>query len=284
MPDISMNSLYTESVKLLGRTFPQGEARALVRILLEDAFGVGINDVYADKVRQFSPSELQKFHSMLLRLANHEPVQYVVGRAKFGNLTLDVNNAVLIPRPETLELAQWASEQCSAGAEILDLGTGSGCLAIYLALAVENSQVTAVDISSGALATARANAAKHSAAVNFLNADMLSLTFDPARKFSLIVSNPPYVCESERADMERNVLDHEPPTALFVPDGDALRFYTAVARIAKAHLLPGGAVMVEINRRFPAQTAEIFSQAGFRDIEIRNDFQGNARMIKAVQR
>lgn len=150
-----MNNLYSEAVRRLSTVCSQGEARAMVRILLEDTFGVGMNDVYADKVRQFSADELCEFHTMLQRLENGEPVQYVTGKAQFGELMLRVNPGVLIPRPETLELAQWAAAECKAGARILDMGTGSGCMAVFLAMNVENARVTAIDISETALETAK---------------------------------------------------------------------------------------------------------------------------------
>ena len=276
-----MNSLYTEAVRRLNAVCPQGEARAIVRALLEDAFGVGMNDVYADKVRQFSADEVRDFNSMLLRLEKGEPVQYVTGKARFGNLTLHVDESVLIPRPETLELAQWAEKECKAGAEILDIGTGSGCLAIFLALNVKNARVTAVDISTSALETAKSNAAQCGADIDFIQADVLNPATLPAGKYDLIISNPPYVCESEKEGMERNVLDHEPATALFVDDNRPLLFYDAIARLAARSLAPGGMVMVEINRRFPEETAELFRQHGFANVEVRKDMEGNPRMIKA---
>ncbi len=279
-----MNSLYTEAVRRLNAVCPQGEARAIVRTLLEDAFGVSMNDVYADKVRQFSADEARDFHSMLLRIEKGEPVQYVTGKAQFGNLTLHVDGSVLIPRPETLELAQWAAKECKAGAEILDIGTGSGCLAIFLALNVENSRVTAVDISPPALETAKSNAERCGADIKFIQADVLNPTSVPTGKYNLIISNPPYVCESEKDGMERNVLDHEPATALFVDDSRPLVFYNAIARLAVHPLSPGGAVMVEINRRFPEETAELFRRHGFFDVEVRKDMEGNPRMIKATRK
>lgn len=279
-----MNCLYTEAARRLSAIYPQGEARAIARALLEDAFGIGMNDVYADKVRQFSDDEARDFNSMLLRLEKGEPVQYVTGKAQFGSLTLHVDESVLIPRPETLELAQWAEKECKAGAEILDIGTGSGCLAIFLALNVENASVTAVDISPSALETAKQNAAQCGAYIKFMQADVLNPTTVPTKKYDLIISNPPYVCESEKEEMDRNVLDHEPATALFVDDDRPLLFYDAIARLAVRSLAPGGAVMVEINRRFPEETAELLRRHGFAGVEMRKDMEGNPRMIKAIRK
>lgn len=278
-----MNALYADAVSRLSRVYPPGEARAVVRVLFDDAFGVGVNDVYADKVRQFSQAELSRLDELVGRLEAGEPVQYVVGRACFGELALGVDRSVLVPRPETFELAQWAAASCGEGARIIDLGTGSGCLAIYLARNVGGARVEAVDISCGALATARANAAACKANVEFRMADMLEL--EPERRdYNLVVSNPPYVCEDEKAGMHRNVLDYEPPQALFVDNNDPLVFYRAIARFAAEALARQGAVMVEINRRFAAETADVFREAGLGNVEIRRDRYGNDRMIKAVRK
>lgn len=278
-----MNALYSQAVSRLASVYPAGEARAMVRIVLEDAFGVSMNDVYADKVRQFSEAEAARFHNMVERVAAGEPVQYVVGRAAFDRLMLRVDRSVLVPRPETLELARWAAESCPAGAKILDIGTGSGCIAIYLALTVPGSRVSAIDVSPGAIATARANAAGCGAKVEFREADILTAARPASAELNLVVSNPPYVCQSERREMERNVVDYEPEGALFVSDDDPLVFYRAIARYAAAALAEGGAAMVEINRRFGPQTAALFSREGFGRVELRKDEYGNDRMIKATK-
>ncbi len=276
-----MDSRYLEAVSRLSRHYPQGEARAMARILLEDAFGVDINDVYADKVRQFSAEEADDFATMLRKLDNNEPVQYVTGTAMWGNLKLHVEKGVLIPRPETLELAQWAAAECKAGSRILELGTGSGCIAIFLARNVENARIKAVDKSPTALKIARSNAAQLGAHIDFAEADMLDPTFAENETFDLIISNPPYVCESEKAGMERNVLDYEPGEALFVNDERPLVFYEAIAEIAERTLAERGCVMVEINRMFPEETAAVFRHHGLKSTQIRRDEQGNPRMIKA---
>lgn len=279
-----MDALYSQAVGRLSRVYPAGEARAMVRILFEDALGVSMGDVYADRVRRLSAGEAASFRDMVERVAGGEPVQYVAGKAEFGGLTLRVDRSVLIPRPETLELAQWAAQACRPGARILDIGTGSGCIAIYLALNVEGAEVCATDVSEAALQTARGNAARCGARVEFAQGDILAGEPRPAgRKADLVVSNPPYVCEGERAGMERNVVEYEPPEALFVSDADPLVFYRAVARYSDAALAEGGAAMVEINRRFGAETAEVFRREGFGRVELRKDEYGNDRMIKATR-
>lgn len=279
---------YTQLVSRLAGVYPPGEARAVARVLLEDAFGITLADVYAGKVREFSPHELERLHSMADRLEKGEPVQYVAGTAQFGGLTFEVSPGVLIPRPETLELVEWAAGDFSTRTgkgnrhmRVLDIGTGSGCIAVTMAVRLAGAQVTAVDISEKALGVARRNAARNGVQVEFAVCDILSPGADIAGNFDVIMSNPPYVCRSERAGMHRNVLDYEPHEALFVDDTDPLVFYRAIARFAAEHLAPGGAVYVEINRRFGRETADVFSAAGFASVELRKDSAGNPRMIKA---
>ena len=279
---------YTQLVSRLAGVYPPGEARAVARVLLEDAFGITLADVYAGKVREFSPHELERLHSMADKLEKGEPVQYVAGTAQFGGLTFEVSPGVLIPRPETLELVEWAAGDFSTRTgkgnrhmRVLDIGTGSGCIAVTMAVRLAGAQVTAVDISEKALGVARRNAARNGVQVEFAVCDILSPGADIAGNFDVIMSNPPYVCRSERAGMHRNVLDYEPHEALFVDDTDPLVFYRAIARFAAAHLVLGGAVYVEINRRFGRDTADVFSAAGFASVELRNDSAGNPRMIKA---
>lgn len=279
---------YTQLVSRLAGVYPPGEARAVARVLLEDAFGITLADVYAGKVREFSPHELERLHSMADRLEKGEPVQYVAGTAQFGGLTFEVSPGVLIPRPETLELVEWAAGDFSTRTgkgnrhmRVLDIGTGSGCIAVTMAVRLAGAQVTAVDISEKALGVARRNAARNGVQVEFAVCDILSPGADIAGNFDVIMSNPPYVCRSERAGMHRNVLDYEPHEALFVDDTDPLVFYRAIARFAAAHLASGGAVYVEINRRFGRETADVFSAAGFASVELRKDSAGNPRMIKA---
>ena len=166
----------------------------------------------------------------------------------------------------------------------MDMGTGSGCIAVFLAKSIPGAHVTAVDISPKALETARRNAALYGADIRFAKADVLDLQPCTDRKFDLVISNPPYVCESEKAGMERNVLDYEPAEALFVSDDNPLVFYEAIAGFASRSLSPQGAAMVEINRRFPEETAEVFRRAGFSGIQTRTDAQGKPRMIKATLR
>lgn len=281
-----MSKLLTEILSRLSPRYTPGEARAVAFALLEDAFGVGRTDVYADKVRQFSEEEEQRLQAILRRIAAGMPLQYATGVARFDGRLLRVNPATLIPRPETEELVAWAADVATAmtasegqSLRLLDVGTGSGCIALSLALRLGNAwQVTAWDIDNEALGVARENARSHGAAVRFEQVDLLAHP-RPARPFDLIVSNPPYVCQRERAEMEAQVLDYEPERALFVPDDDPLLFYRALVALAQQALRPAGWLLLEVNRAYAEATADLLRQAGMADVEVRCDAFGNPRMV-----
>lgn len=270
----------------LSSRYTPGEARAVAFALLEDAFGVGRTDVYADKVRQFSEEEEQRLRAILQQIAEGRPLQYATGVARFDGRLLRVTPATLIPRPETEELVAWAAERAEAmerteGARhrLLDVGTGSGCIALSLALRLgEGWKVAAWDIDAETLSVARENARSQGAAVEFEQVDLLAQPM-PAEPFDLIVSNPPYVCERERAEMEAQVLDYEPARALFVPDSDPLLFYRALVSLALRALRPAGWLLLEVNRAYATATAELLQQAGMADVEVRSDAFGNPRMV-----
>jgi len=221
------------------------------------------------------------------RLLAHEPVQYVLGTAHFAGMDLEVTPATLIPRPETEELAQLiAQEQAGrAGLTVLDVGTGSGCLALAVAQTLRPARTLAVDISEEALAVARRNAARYAPAVAFQQLDILTTTPDVLPgSLDVLVSNPPYVRDSERAQMRDNVLAWEPETALFVPDTDPLLFYKRLAELARNLLRPGGAVYLEINEALGAETAALFSAGEFNDVQVLADFFGRTRFVRASKK
>ena len=256
------------------------EARAIVYALLEDVFGLRRTDVLLGKFEALSEAEKLHFARCAKRLSEGEPLQYVVGTAPFGNLTFEVTPATLIPRPETLELVEWVAtdEQVRPALRLLDIGTGSGCIAISLAKLLHQAKVSAWDISAEALAVARRNAEQNGVAVDFKQVDVLNIT--EAETYDCIVSNPPYICEDEKAEMTDSVLLHEPHTALFVPNNDPLRFYRAIAELGMRCLSPGGTLYFEINRAYGAETCNLLRDLGFRDVELRKDFYGNDRMVK----
>ena len=256
------------------------EARAIVYALLEDVFGLSKTDVLLGRFEGLSATEKARFEECAARLSQGEPLQYVVGTAPFGNLRFEVTPSTLIPRPETLELVEWVAtdEQVRPGLRLLDIGTGSGCIAISLASLLPQATVSAWDISAEALAVARRNAERNGVAVDFKQVDVLHVT--EAETYDCIVSNPPYICEAEKAEMTDSVLLHEPHTALFVPNTDPLRFYRAIALLALRSLAPGGSLYFEINRAYGAETCDLLRELGFQSVELRKDFYGNDRMVR----
>lgn len=281
-----MSTVYLDLREALASHYDEREARAIAFLVLEEAFGVSRLDVYADKVRHFSEEEQQRLQFILQRLRRGEPVQYVLGRAHFCGMNLQVNAATLIPRPETEGLValavQLAERQHKGGngLHIVDGGTGSGCIAIALARALPLAEVEAWDVADEALAVARRNATEQGAKICFRQADLLNAPATP-QSIDLLVSNPPYVTDSERSDMEQHVLDFEPHTALFVPDADPLKFYRALTRLAAERLTEGGGVAVEINRAFGRETALLFEEAGLRDVTVHQDDFGCDRFVTA---
>ncbi|MBP3738530.1 MAG: peptide chain release factor N(5)-glutamine methyltransferase [Muribaculaceae bacterium] len=267
----------------LGHVLPAGEIDAMMRVIMEEVMHYSPVDVVIradDELPEFFPSRLDNIMS---RLERHEPLQYILGSALFHGHRFRVTPATLIPRPETEQLVDLIIDECGQREDlrVMDLGTGSGCIAISLARALKFAQVTGVDISNDALQVARDNATALKVRVHWLEADMLEMPSMPAQSQDIVVSNPPYITLSEQAAMERNVLDYEPRQALFVPDDDPLRFYRAIASIAAAVLTPGGRLYVEINRRFGQETAALFEQQGFADTRVLKDSFGNDRFVTA---
>lgn len=280
-----MDTHFTALRQSLATHYGEGEARAIAFMLYEDAFGVSRTDIYADKVRQFSEDERARLDNMCQLLTKGVPVQYVLGKATFCGHTFAVSPAVLIPRPETEELVAWTTEVAQLmpppedrPLRLLDAGTGSGCIAVSLKLALPGADVTAWDISPEALAVARSNARTLGADVHFEQRDILAPP-DAAVRYDIIVSNPPYICECEQADMEANVTEHEPHIALFVPDADPLRFYRALCHHARASLYPGGRLLVEINSACGPDTTRLFAGQGLQHVELRKDAYGLDRMV-----
>ena len=255
--------------------YDEREARAVARVLVEDVLGLNIADLYGG-VTMESPNA--DFMRALDLVRQGVPVQYAVGKALFANRYFKVNKGVLIPRPETEELCQWVAEDCKTAGTILDIGTGSGCIAITLALETK-AKVTAWDIAEEALMTAKANAEALKANVIVERKNVFETNGDE-RRWDVIVSNPPYICEKEKAHMESNVLDHEPSIALFVPDSDPLLFYRAITRYASSSLNKGGRLFFEINPLYAKEMEAMAEEEGFINHETREDQYGKARMMK----
>ena len=298
---------YNQLWKRLTVIYNEREAQAIVRTVLDALFGMSLTDICLGKVTQLSADDTTRLEKIMQRLEKSEPVQYVLGAEWFAGRLFDVAPGVLIPRPETEDLVKWTCDEAKEkekednskeergkeekevskkGEEaphpsILDIGTGSGCIAITVALALPQARVTAWDISTDALAIAAGNAHRLGASVRFEHQDALSAPDDEER-WDVIVSNPPYICDRERADMSDNVLSYEPELALFVPDNDPLLFYRAIARYASKALKPGGRLLFETNTAYAHEVAQTMADEGFTAIEVRNDCFGKPRMVKGA--
>lgn len=298
---------YNQLWKRLTVIYNEREAQAIVRTVLDALFGMSLTDICLGKVTQLSADDTTRLEKIMQRLEKSEPVQYVLGAEWFAGRLFYVAPGVLIPRPETEDLVKWTCDEAKEkekednskeergkeekevskkGEEaphpsILDIGTGSGCIAITVALALPQARVTAWDISTDALAIAAGNAHRLGASVRFEHQDALSAPDDEER-WDVIVSNPPYICDRERADMSDNVLSYEPELALFVPDSDPLLFYRAIARYASKALKPGGRLLFETNTAYAHEVAQVMADEGFTAIEVRNDCFGKPRMVKGA--
>lgn len=267
------------------------EAQAIIRLMLDVRFGLSLTDIICGKVNELSADDEVEVRKIIFRLQKAEPIQYILGEAEFAGYTFHVAPGVLIPRPETAELVNYIIEQTDPDvSNILDICTGSGCIAISIALALPHSSVTAWDISDNALRIAKMNAERLNANVSFEQRDALTLMKnfpenidtekETVRKWDVIVSNPPYICEKEKCSMAKNVLDYEPDIALFVPDEDPLLFYRKITEYAREFLQPHGTLYFEINPLYAEATRQMIEEYGFNEVEIMRDMQLKDRMIK----
>jgi release factor glutamine methyltransferase len=293
-----MNSIYREIKALLTEGgMPEGEAKAVALMLLEKVAGLP-----AAKALIADGNDLlcrrQTLLELAARVAKGEPVQYVLGEADFCGLTMKVRPGVLIPRPETEELVHWIVEtlhtkqsavNCQLSTvnyQLLDIGTGSGCIAVALAKKLEGAEVEAWDVSEVALEVTKENAEKNGVKVKVNKVDVLSPQtshLKPLTSYDVIVSNPPYICEEEREEMEKNVLEHEPELALFVPNHDPLLFYRQIVELGLTMLKEKGLLFFEINRRFGEEVVKMLQEKGYQEVELRQDLFGNDRMVKAIK-
>ncbi len=279
---MTTEQILTEARKRLEASLDAGEARAIAHMVAEEVLHYTPVDMVVRGGIEQPVLLVERIRAIVARVAAGEPVQYVLGHARFCGLDFKVTPATLIPRPETEMLVDMiVDENPGADLQVLDIGTGSGCIAIALKRALKFAQVSAVDISADALAVASENARSLKAQVDFARADVAAMTW-PECSLDIVVSNPPYVCRSEAAGMERHVLDHEPAAALWVPDDDPLLYYRPIARLAAAALRPGGRVYLEINRRFGGQVQQLLQQQGFGQVQVLRDQYGNHRFVKAV--
>lgn len=278
-----MHPVYTYIRQRLQESgYPADEASAQAKEVLTSLFGFSPMQLYAGKDSDFPSNERERLEDILERLSRHEPVQYIVGEVCFCGKPFRVTPDVLIPRPETAELIDWivADTYGQSGLSVLDVGTGSGCIPVLLALRMQEAQVHSWDVSSRALAVAADNAALNGVNVCFREQDIFKPLPDEAR-FDIIVSNPPYITHSEKQEMETNVLEWEPGLALFVPDEDPLLFYRRIAQCGLDLLVPGGRLYFEINRAYGKETVTLLESLGYTEVCLRKDVYGNDRMVKA---
>ena len=265
----------------IGVHYTQGELNALARILATELLDISQTTYMLKDDAPLSPADEEKLTDALERLAKHEPIQYILGYSDFCGLRFSVTPAVLIPRPETSELVELIAVESPTAKNILDIGTGSGCIAVSLASKLPTAQVTAWDISPQAIAIAQKNSIANNCKVLFEERDILTYEPQYREKYDIIVSNPPYIKEVEKRTMEDNVLLWEPHLALFVPDNDPLLFYRAIAEKALLMLSPGGKLFFEINREHGAETVAMLETMGYKNVTLRKDIAGNDRMICA---
>ena len=277
-----MKSIANKIYKGLATVYTDGEIKALTRILATEMLGISQMAFYMKDDITLTAEQTTLLGSAIERLQQHEPIQYILGYSDFCGPRFKVTPATLIPRPETSELVEWIASEATGNEKILDIGTGSGCIAVSLANKLRHSNVSAWDISDEALAVAEENSKTNGCNITFSQVDILA--YQPqGEQFDIIVSNPPYIRDLEKSGMEANVLDWEPHTALFVPDNDPLLFYRTIAQKGKEMLHPGGKLYFEINREYGKETCDMLASLGYTNIELRKDFAENDRMIRAVK-
>ena len=268
----------------LDSLYPKEEVTNFFYMFMEKHLHLGRFAMVMEPNLTISKEEEQPFFEGLTQLKLERPIQYILGETSFMDLVFHVDDNVLIPRPETEELVQWVISEIGnkkSELRILDIGTGSGCIAISLAKALPKSKVTALDVSGKALEIAKKNAELNGVAIEFVHADILDLSLN--LNFDIIVSNPPYIRELEKEEILNNVKDYEPSLALFVPDDNALLFYKAIAKFSKDHLSEEGRVYLEINQYLGEETKSLFEDENFKDISLKKDIFGNNRMLGCVK-
>lgn len=259
------------------------EIKSLCRIVYMDVFHFTNIDIHLRKNEILDESFINKFYRIIQLLKSGEPLQYILGETEFLGLRFQLTPSVLIPRPETEELVLWVKSSLAPGKKLLDIGTGSGCIAVSLSHFCPQAQVAALDLSAEALEIASRNARQHQAEVEFLQGDILCFEKHEWGNYDILVSNPPYIRESEKQEMDDRVLNYEPHLALFVPDASPLLFYQKIAAFGQKYLTPGGELFLEINEAFGKETVSLLEKEGYKEIELRKDTFGKDRMIRACR-
>lgn len=264
----------------IAELYGEVEARQIAEMVVLECGAISRNELLVEPDKELIINDIDRIISELLKW---RPVQYVIGHEEFDGLVFEVSEGVLIPRPETEELVAWVASETESGARILDVGTGSGCIAISLGRRVRDSRVWAMDISDVALDIARRNGLRNGSTVEFVKGDALAdFSSLVDEKLDVVVSNPPYIPRSVASQMRRNVTDYEPDTALFVENSDPLIFYRSIARTARRMLKPGGKLYYEIYELYAAQMCAMLEAEGYTDVVVREDFRGKQRMVCAT--
>lgn len=284
---MTIQAAFVQIISALTPIHGDREAASIAHILMEHITGLGRMDRIVYKDKAFTPEQELQLQNALAAMLRHEPVQYVTGTGWFYGMELKVTPDVLIPRPETEELAEWIIEdvkQAGTQPKILDIGTGSGAIPLAIKKNLPLASVSAIDISEGALKVAGENANKLSLQVNFMQVDVLDVNATGALEvFDIIVSNPPYICEQESAGMQEQVVSYEPTIALFVPDNDPLRFYRSIGQLGQQKLPAGGALYFEINEAYGKETVALLQGMGYVNVILKQDLFGKDRMVKATK-
>lgn len=281
---MTIDKFQKEALPHLKMLYDSSEAEAILGYLIEGILGYSLTEISIHKRSSLSEKQAQILQAALQRLLQYEPVQYVTGIAYFWDLILRVTPDVLIPRQETEELVDWVlKENRQSNLSILDIGTGSGCIALSLALEMKNAHVTALDYSAAALRIAQQNAAKHQAKITFRQQDVLQASPDTFSNLDIMVSNPPYIKHLEKDTMMPHVLEHEPEEALFVPDDDPLLFYRKIGELGHHWLRKAGKLYVEINEGYGKEVVELLQALNYEEVELRQDLNGRDRMVRGVR-
>ena len=284
---MTIHLAYQQLLIHLYEIYDSREAANIADMVIEHVTGQRKIDRIVYKDLPVTEDQQKQLKKMVNELCDNRPVQYVLGEAWFMDLKLLVNESVLIPRPETEELVGWIltdiKQSGNKKISLIDIGTGSGCIPISVKKKIPEATVAAIDVSDNALQAAKINAVQQKASIDFLQLDFLTENeWNQLGKYDIIVSNPPYVRQSEEAAMGNNVIKHEPHLALFVPDEDALIFYEKIAKFSQKHLVPGGSVYVEVNEALGQEVARLFKKQEFNNIILKKDMQGKDRMVKAT--
>lgn len=289
LQQITLKDMVEKFRKQLLKKYPLTETESIIRLIFHDVFHYEFKDIFLNYDKLVSTDKQLRLDRIIRDLMKCKPVQYILGYTEFCELTLEVNENVLIPRRETEELVLWIIADCNdlknqSGLNILDIGTGSGCIAIALAKKIPDSHVTGIDVSEKSLEVAIKNSATNNVVVNFIAQDILvNALWEQSQKYDIIISNPPYVCDSERKNMPQNVVDYEPSSSLFVPDKNPLLFYDAIADFAKLKLSAKGKLYFEVNESLGKEIMEMLKKKDFVNIELKKDMQGKDRMISATK-